>query len=133
MENHTATHNASLLIILLGPQYLTATILISGLSEPSLVTITLTAQVMFNGRLYRRGDVITHVINPYETIQLEPTTIQFTGSRIETNASVTVVVGSRCANIPVNVYRYMYMHHVYASTTVKYKSLFLNEVPNDNF
>ena len=101
---------------LLGQEYFVATyidndegnvsrgvIIISAWTKTTDVEIHLTSYVEYKGITYYSGDVIYETLDPFQSLQLLPTDIAITGTRIYASNPVAVSTGNMCTDVPHDV------------------------------
>ena len=78
-------------------------IMISAWTNTTEVEIHLTAYVEYKGITYYPGEVIYETLSPFESLQLLPTDIAITGTRIFATNPVAVSTGNMCTDVPHDI------------------------------
>ena len=78
-------------------------IMISAWTKPTDVEIHLTSYVEYKGITYYSGDVIYETLDPFQSLQLLPTDIAITGTRIYASNPVAVITGNMCTDVPHDI------------------------------
>ena len=78
-------------------------IMISAWTKTTDVEIHLTSYVEYKGITYYSGDVIYETLDPFQSLQLLPTDIAITGTRIYASNPVAVITGNMCTDVPHDV------------------------------
>ena len=75
-------------------------VMITAWKENTYIQIYPTSSVQYKGVDYHPGDVIYENLRPFESIQLLPTNLNITGTRILSSSPVAVSTGNMCTDVP---------------------------------
>ncbi|XP_063962916.1 uncharacterized protein LOC129271834 [Lytechinus pictus] len=93
----------ALFSMMTGENNFRGTVTISALDKKARIEIYLNSSVQFQNAMYYKGDILRYTLRPFESLQLRPKYTNITGSRVVANTSVTITVGTDCANVPEDI------------------------------
>nr|XP_054764811.1 uncharacterized protein LOC129271502 [Lytechinus pictus] len=103
MKNLGKEYFLALFSIMTSEKNFRGTVTISALDKKAMIEIFLNSTVQFQNAIYYNGDILRYILRPFESLQLRPKYTNITGSRVVSNTSVTVTVGTDCADVPEGI------------------------------
>ncbi|XP_002739979.1 IgGFc-binding protein-like [Saccoglossus kowalevskii] len=85
---------------IIAEQYRYSEFVVLGSHDNTTVTVNVTGDVSFNGKLYNKGDVVTFSLQTRETAQFQSGNFDLTGTHVTADKPFGLISGSKCTNIP---------------------------------